>query len=164
MVARIDIAGPADSDRVRVLVTAFRDHLQAPFPTDSELGERLPALLADPSIEVACAQLRTEAVGYTLTRFLPSLWTPGLEALLEDLFVLPAARGHTIGRQLLRTAMKRARGRGATQFALFTNEHNVMAQALYRSEGLEPECARIWPNGREIRWVIDWEAIGCQKV
>jgi hypothetical protein len=37
---------------------------------------------------------------------------------------------------------------------LTTNERNRTAQGLYRSEGFRPQSARIWPDGREIRWVV----------
>ena len=150
----IGLAGVDDLESLRVLVAAFRDHLQAATPTDADLVAHLPQALSDPSIEFACAWSRGQAVGYTQTRFLRSVWASGLEALLEDLFVLPAVRGRAIGRSLLRHAMQRARERGARLVGLTTNERNQPAQSLYRSEGFQPQSAKIWPNGREIRWVV----------
>lgn len=149
------LAEPADGDALASVVAAFRDHLQVGAPTDLDLRARLPALLADPSIEFAVANLDGRIVGYTQTRFYASLWASGIEALLEDLFVLPPARGAGIGRSLLRHALERARGRGARVLGLTTNERNEPAQALYRSEGFRPQSARIWENGREIRWVVE---------
>jgi catechol 2,3-dioxygenase len=150
----IAVASIDDLESVRLLVAAFRDHLQADAPTDSDLAAHLPQALTDPSIEFACARLEGRAVGYTQTRYFPSVWASGLEALLEDLFVLPAVRGRAVGRALLRHALERARVRGARLVGLTTNERNRTAQGLYRSEGLSPQSARIWPNGREIRWVV----------
>jgi GNAT superfamily N-acetyltransferase/catechol 2,3-dioxygenase-like lactoylglutathione lyase family enzyme len=151
----IKIARPAESQRLRTLVVAFREHLQVNAPTDPDLEALLPRLLADPSIEFACAELHDNPVGYTQTRFYASLWASGVEALLEDLFVLPSARGRAIGRSLLRHAIHRARERGARLLGLTTNERNKLAQELYRSEGLKPQSAKIWENGREIRWVAE---------
>jgi len=94
-------------------------------------------------------------VGYTQTRFYASSWSSGVEALLEDLFVLPSARGRSIGRLLLRHALQRAAARGARLLGLATNEQNTAAQSLYRSEGLRPQSTKIWENGREIRWVVE---------
>jgi ribosomal protein S18 acetylase RimI-like enzyme len=150
----IGLAGSDDLESVRLLVAAFRDHLQAGAPTDSDLAAHLPQALSDASIEFACARLQGRAVGYTQTRFFRSVWASGLEALLEDLFVLPAVRGRAIGRALLRHALERARERGARLLGLTTNERNRIAQGLYRSEGFSPQSARTWPNGREIRWVV----------
>jgi GNAT superfamily N-acetyltransferase len=152
---QIRLAEPADSDALAGVVAAFRDHLQVGAPTDLDLRARLPNLIADPSIEFAVAEFDGRMIGYTQTRFYASLWASGVEALLEDLFVLPSARGAGIGRSLLRHALERARGRGARVVGLTTNERNEPAQALYRSEGFQPQSARIWENGREIRWLVE---------
>ena len=150
----IGLAGLDDLASVRLLVAAFRDHLRADGPSDAELDAHLPQALRDPAVEFACARLGGRAVGYTQTRYFRSLWVAGLEALLEDLFVVPEARGRAFGRALLRHALARARERGARLVGLTTNERNRTAQGLYRSEGFRPQSARIWPDGREIRWVV----------
>jgi ribosomal protein S18 acetylase RimI-like enzyme len=151
----IRITGAADLESVGALVAAFRDHLKAETPTDAELARELPDVVGDPSIEFACAFSEGEALGYTQTRFYRSLWAPGIEALLEDLFVIPAARGRGVGRALLRHALVRARARGARLLGLTTNERNEAAQSLYRAEGLRPQAAKLWVDGREIRWVVE---------
>jgi catechol 2,3-dioxygenase len=150
----IGLAGSDDLESIRLLVVAFRDHLQAGVPSDADLKAHLPQALCDPSIEFACARLGGQAVGYTQTRYFRSVWVSGLEALLEDLFVRPEVRGRAVGRALLRHALERARERGARLVGLTTNERNRTAQGLYRSEGFRPQSARIWPDGREIRWVV----------
>jgi catechol 2,3-dioxygenase len=151
----IRIAGADDARALRELVAAFRDHLQVAAPTDSDLDDQLPQLLSDRSIEFACAWFQGDAVGYTQMRYYPSLWARGIEALLEDIFVLPCSRGRSVGRLLLRHAIHRARVRGANLLGLTTNERNKIAQSLYRSEGLVPQSTKIWENGREIRWVAE---------
>jgi ribosomal protein S18 acetylase RimI-like enzyme len=145
--------GPEEEAVLASLVRAFRDHLQAKVPSDADLARHLPRGLADPGIEFCCAWLDGEAVGYTQTRFLTSLWAPGVEAHLEDLFVLAAARGRSIGRALLRHALARAEARGARQLSLNTNDGNVAARSLYRSEGMAPQSHALYPHGREVLWV-----------
>lgn len=149
----IRCAEPGDVDLLAGLVRAFRDHLAARVPSDAELAEHLPRALADPAIEFSCAWLGREPVGYTQTRFLTSIWAPGLEAVLEDLFVVAAARRRSLGRALLRHALARAGARGARQFRLLTNEANTAARVLYRSEGLFPQSQAVYPRGREVLWV-----------
>ena len=117
----------------------------------------LSRVIGEEAFEFACAWLDDEAVGYTQTRFYNSIWYSGVVAYLDDLFVFESARGKNLGRQLLRHALSRARERGAKQLALTTNEHNVAAQGLYRSEGMVPETHALWSEGREIKWVIDLE-------
>lgn len=145
----------ADVDDARALgalVAAFRDHLAAAVPTDAEIGAHLPRALRDDAIEFGCARLGERPVGYTQTRFFLSVWAPGVEAHLEDLFVVRAARRRAVGRALLRHALARARARGARRFTLATNDHNESAQRLYRSEGLSPQSHALYPGGREVLW------------
>jgi ribosomal protein S18 acetylase RimI-like enzyme len=149
----IRVAGPDDARILSGLVRAFRDHLAARTPADGALECHLPRALADPGIEFACAWLGGEAVGYTQTRFWTSIWASGIEAQLDDLFVLAPARRREVGRALLRHALERAALRGALRFGLNTNERNLAAQALYRSEGLVPQSHALYPGGREVLWI-----------
>jgi ribosomal protein S18 acetylase RimI-like enzyme len=153
-------AGPGDEAALASLIAGFRDHLRARAPADADLRRHLPRLLADPSIEFSCAWLGDEAVGYTQTRSLYSIWEGGTEAHLEDLFVVPAARARSVGRALLRHALARAEARGALRFGLHTNEGNDGAQSLYRSEGLAPQAHALYPDGREVLWV---KSIGARR-
>ena len=150
---KIRLVTPGDAHALVALIGGFRDHLGAKVPTDIELERHLPRTIADSGIEFSCAWLNGEAVGYTQTRFFSSVWAGGTEAHLEDLFVIPSARGERVGRFLLRHALARAEARGALRFSLTTNERNDAAQSLYRSEGLSPQSHVLYPGGREILWV-----------
>lgn len=55
--------------------------------------------------------------------------------ILNDLFVDACARGHGVGRALLRQAAADARARGAVRLELSTAVDNATAQVLYASEG-----------------------------
>ena len=154
-------AGSDDATVLSSLIRGFRDHLQASVPSDLEFERHLPRALADPAIEFHCAWLDEAPVGYTQTRLFTSVWASGLEAQLDDLFVVPSARGRSVGRSLLRYALARAEARGARRFALNTNEENEAAQSLYRSEGLSPQSHALYPGGREILWV---KSIGAAQV
>ena len=145
-------AAPDDAPVLAPLIAGFRDHLIAKVPTDADIRAQLPRALHDPSIEFACAWLGDEAVGFTQARFLTSVWAGGLEAFLEDLFVVAAARHQSVGRSLLRHVLARAEARGARRFSLTTNERNESAHALYRSEGLAPVSHALYPGGREVLW------------
>jgi GNAT superfamily N-acetyltransferase len=56
-------------------------------------------------------------------------------AILNDLFVTPAARGRGVGRALLTAAADVAREMGAARLTLRTQTTNVVAQSLYASTG-----------------------------
>jgi ribosomal protein S18 acetylase RimI-like enzyme len=152
-VTLVRVAGAGDAVALAGLIAAFRDHLRAERPGDAEIEAHLPAALADPGIEFACAWVAGEPVGYTQTRLLRSVWAPGLEAHLEDLFVVASARRRRIGRSLLRHAVTRAAARGAARLSLTTNERNEAAQSLYRAEGFSVQSHALYPGGREVLWV-----------
>ena len=148
----IRLARDSDVPILAGLVGEFRDHLRAGAPTDADLVLHLPRMVEDPAVEFRCAWLEGKAVGYTQTRFFASIWSCGLEAILEDLYVVPAARRGSVGRALLREALTRAGARGARRFSLNTNERNEAAHALYRKEGIQPETHAVYSDAREIVW------------
>jgi GNAT superfamily N-acetyltransferase len=148
------VATPGDALVVRTLIAAFRDHLRATTPEDSSIDAFLPTALSDPDLEFCCAfSSEGHGVGYTQTRFFRSVWVSGVEAQLEDLFVVPRARGDGVGRRLLDFALARAERRGVRAVGLNTNERNEPARRLYEKAGFRASRYAIWPGGHEIRMV-----------
>ena len=70
-----------------------------------------------------------------MLRFRPSIWTPGLECYLAELYVVPAWRGRGLGRALMEAAIELARREGADHMDLGTGADDVAARALYESLG-----------------------------
>lgn len=154
----IRVATRRDEAALRSLVAAFRDHLGAEDPSEGALRRMLPALLSDRATEFVLAlAAQGEPAGYAQTRFFASLWAGGLEAQLEDLFVLPTGRGVGLGTALLRYALARASARHARLIGLQTNERNAVALRLYRREGFAIAAEAVWSGGREIRLVRSLE-------
>jgi GNAT superfamily N-acetyltransferase len=60
-------------------------------------------------------------------------------AVLEDVFVAPAARGKGVADELIRDAVARAREHGAIQLDWQTAKTNERAQAVYGRLGAEPD-------------------------
>jgi ribosomal protein S18 acetylase RimI-like enzyme len=110
---------------------------------NAEFGETEPS--AETITELARPQLESGEIlalfggdvpdGFAQLRFHLSLYEPGPDACLEELWVRPAARGAGLGRALLDAAMERARDRGATRIELNTSTGDVAARALYESVG-----------------------------
>jgi ribosomal protein S18 acetylase RimI-like enzyme len=110
---------------------------------NTEFGEETPGVAALAE-RVADFIEKEEAVfllagegpdGIAQMRYFPSLWSGGLEAYLEELYVVPALRGGGIGRALLESAMETARAAGASRMDLNTGETDTAARALYESTG-----------------------------
>lgn len=63
---------------------------------------------------------------------------PGTYALVSDLMVMPACRGHGIGRALLQHGERYARTAGATELRVGVLSDNPGAHGLYRTAGFAP--------------------------
>jgi ribosomal protein S18 acetylase RimI-like enzyme len=73
--------------------------------------------------------------GFAQLRYRPTVYSAGLHAYLEELYVVPALRGTGLGRALLDAAMKAARDEGASHMELGTSETDTAARGLYESLG-----------------------------
>lgn len=128
-------ARDGDLDAVARLLYDFNREFDEPAPPPAELAVRVRELLAGGDTGVVVAG--DDPVGLALMRFRLSLWDPGLECYLAELYVVPALRGQGIGRALMETAMDLARARGADQMDLGTAETDVAARHLYESLGFD---------------------------
>jgi GNAT superfamily N-acetyltransferase len=70
-------------------------------------------------------------VGMVQFLFHRSCWTIGDYCYLQDLFVVPEARGFGVGRALIEAVENAARARGASRVHWLTKEDNHAARALY---------------------------------
>jgi ribosomal protein S18 acetylase RimI-like enzyme len=133
--ASVREARDADVDPVGRLLHDFNREFDDPTPEPAELAVRVRELLADGDTALLVAG--DEPVGLALMRFRLSLWGPGLECYLAELYVVPARRGQGIGRALMEAAIDLARGRGAEYMDLGTAESDVAARHLYESLGFD---------------------------
>ena len=105
------------------------------------------ALFGDkPSCESVVARDGSGPVGFALffTTFSTFLCTPGL--YLEDLFVVPTARGHGHGKALLKHLAAIARERGCGRFEWRVLDWNTPSIEFYKSLG-----ATVMPEWHLVR-------------
>ena len=126
-------AAPADAAEVARLLHDFNTEFATPTPGVAALNGRSARLLATGEIVVLLAGEGPD--GIALVRFRDSVWSEGLEAHLQELYVVPARRGFGLGRALLETTMEMASAAGATGIDLNTGETDTAARALYESAG-----------------------------
>jgi ribosomal protein S18 acetylase RimI-like enzyme len=126
-------ATAADAPVFGRLLQAFNAEYGEPEPSADEIAERAAPLIE--SGEVTVLVVGEGPDGFAELRFRPSLYTGGLDAYLEELYVVPDRRGHGLGRALLEAAMDYARARGADRIDLNTSEDDVAARGLYESTG-----------------------------
>jgi len=131
--AHVRLAGVDDSERIARLLHDFNTEFGEPTPGVEALTEHSRQLLEQAEMTVLLAGDGPD--GIALLRFRPSVWSGGLEAHLQELYVVPPLRGRGIGRALLEAAIAAAREAGAGGIDLNTGETDTAARALYESMG-----------------------------
>lgn len=110
-----------------------------------------------PGCECVVAREGDAAVGFALffTTFSTFLCKPGL--YLEDLFVIPAARGHGIGKALLKHLAALARSRECGRFEWRVLDWNTPSIEFYKSLGaaIMPEWHLVRMTEEEISALAD---------
>lgn len=101
--------------------------------TEAQLASELGA--AHPVVHALIAEHAGRAVGFALYFFSFSTFVGRQGLYLEDLFVLPEARGLGIGRALLVELARRAAGRGCGRMEWSVLDWNVDAQRFYARLG-----------------------------
>ena|SRR5689334_3051398 len=126
-------AGPEDAAPIARLLHDFNEEYGEPTPGVEFLTGRLRGLLEAGEVTALLAGEGPD--GLSLIRFRPCLWNDGLEAYLQELYVVPELRGQGIGRVLLETTIAVSREAGATGIDLNTGETDTAARGLYTSFG-----------------------------
>ena len=122
-----------DSAAIARLLHDFNLEFEEPTPGVETLTEKVRSLLEQGEITVLLVGGGPD--GFALLRFRPALWSEGLEAYLQELYVVPALRGQGIGRALMERTIELARERGADGIDLNTGETDTAARSLYESMG-----------------------------
>jgi ribosomal protein S18 acetylase RimI-like enzyme len=122
-----------DASEIARHLRDFNLEFEEPTPGVEELTENVARLLGSSEITVLLAGDGPD--GLSLFRLRPALWSQGLEAYLQELYVVPNRRGQGIGRALLQRTIELARERGADGIDLNTGETDAAARGLYESMG-----------------------------
>ena len=126
-------ASPGDAPGVARLLHDFQEEFDEPSPGVEPLTERYRELIRKREMTVLLVGDGPD--GFAQLRYRPTVYSPGLYAYLEELYVVPELRGRGLGRALLETAMDTARTEGADHMELGTSETDTAARALYESVG-----------------------------
>jgi ribosomal protein S18 acetylase RimI-like enzyme len=136
--SELRIGGPADAALLGRLLAEFNTEYGETDPPADMIAELAGPQLASSEIAVLFGPGEPPA-GFAQVRFRTSLYSPGPDACLEELWVRPAARGTGLGRALLDAAMQLAREQGADRIDLNTSVTDAAARSLYASAGFTNE-------------------------
>ncbi|WP_174503203.1 GNAT family N-acetyltransferase [Acidiphilium sp. C61] len=132
-------AAPADIAVLLDLVHALAHYEKAPHEVEMTAPMLHEALFgAQPLARAVLAEADGAVAGFALFFTSFSTWTGRAGLYLEDLFVLPAARGRGIGRALLRHLAREAVRLGCARLEWSVLDWNRPAIDFYQSLGAVP--------------------------
>jgi GNAT superfamily N-acetyltransferase len=132
---RVELVGEADLADLLPMMRAYCDFYEA-APKDADLERVARTLIADPEgegLQLIARGEDGEALGFATVYWYWQTLSAARAGLMNDLFVVPQARGQGAGRALIEECRRRARERGATQLVWETAPDNETAQRLYRT-------------------------------
>jgi GNAT superfamily N-acetyltransferase len=126
----------ADYPAWKPLWDGYLSFYRAEVPDDitSRTFDRL-VQQADGMIGLVATGNADDLVGFAHLVFHPSTWSDTTYCYLEDLFVSRAARGTSIGQDLIEATYAEADRRGATNTYWQTQQYNGAARSLYDQVG-----------------------------
>lgn len=130
------VAVPADEDALLAMMRAFYVEDAIEFHPERAL-RGLRTLLHEPQLGEALLWLAPDgtAVGYAILTLCFSVEMGGRYALLDELYLGPAARGRGWGRQAVALFEARVRTLGLDMVRMEVNRHNAAARRLYLGLG-----------------------------
>lgn len=135
-------ATPGEATEVARLLHDFNTEFDTPTPGVRVLTGRLRSLLAaDATYAVLTGR---PSLGVALVTLRPNVWFPGPVALLDELYVVPAHRGHGIGSAILDHALDLARQAGCQLVEINVDGGDHDARRFYEHRGFsaaDPDTA-----------------------
>jgi ribosomal protein S18 acetylase RimI-like enzyme len=138
---RIERVAERDLAELLPLMRAYCDFYRV-VPSDDDLLAMSRALIADPQSEGVQLLARDSSgagVGFATVFWYWQTLSAARSGLMNDLYVVPEARGRGVGRALIEACRARCAERGARSLVWETAHDNETAQALYRSLGAKEE-------------------------
>ena len=129
----IRLATSADASTIARLLHDFNTEFDTPSPGIEALQARLERLLTDSTMFVALAD--DPQPGLAVVSLRPNVWFDGPVALLDELYVAPGSRNQGVGTELLNSARREAKLRGAEYMEINVDEPDVDAQRFYERHG-----------------------------
>ncbi len=124
-----------DLEKIVPLFDAYRQFYRQPADVELALRFLRERFAHHESVILLALDAGDSAIGFTQLYPLFSSVRATRKYLLNDLFVVPAARRHGIAANLLAAAAEFARTNGAASLSLTTAVDNLPAQKLYESLG-----------------------------
>jgi GNAT superfamily N-acetyltransferase len=141
----IELVKEADLPDLLPLMRAYCEFYEA-APADAQLLTLARALLADPEhegLQLIARDAKGRAVGFATVFWSWSTTAAGRIGVMNDLYIVPSARGRGLADRLIEVCAERCALRGAASLEWQTAPSNLRAQAVYDRVGGKREA---WLN------------------
>ena len=137
-----EMAREADADALLVMARAFHDEDGHPL---DKMGEAAVVQVArgEPFARAWILRRGRVAVGYVVITLGYSIEYGGRDGFIDDLYLVPEARGHGLGGKLLEFTLTEAAALGIRTLHLEVETANEYASRLYRRAGFEASGRRL---------------------
>lgn len=134
------IIRPATAEDVPELYELMKQYIvdfyNQPEPPEADLKNLIGHLLANPAAGLQfIAEDSEQLAGFATLYFTFSTLKVKRQAILNDLFVNPNARGKKVGEQLFQACLLYIRAHGFSSMTWETASDNTIAQSLYNKMG-----------------------------
>lgn len=137
---RIELVAEGDLEDLLPLVRAYCDFYEV-APSDGDLLALCRALIADPEregVQLVARDATGRAAGFATVFWTWQTLNAAPAAVMNDLYVVPEARGSGLAEALIGACADLARGHGAPELVWQTAPDNLRAQAVYDRVGARP--------------------------
>jgi GNAT superfamily N-acetyltransferase len=137
----IEVASEADLDDLLPLMRAYCDFYRT-APADEALLALARALVSDPEregLQLIAREEHGRAVGFATIYWTWSTTDAARIGVMNDLYVVPDARGSGLADALIRACAERCARRGVATMHWQTAPENLRAQAVYERIGATRE-------------------------
>jgi GNAT superfamily N-acetyltransferase len=143
MMAAIRPATPADLATLLPMVRDLHEH-EGIRGTLADVRNAVGRLLAEPQRgRILLAGDAGLATGYVAVCFGYSIEFHGVDAFVDELYVLPPERGQGLGQKLLDAAEALCRAEGVVALHLEVDHANPKAHALYQRKGFKDHARHL---------------------
>ena len=139
---RFDPALPGDAELLVDLARAFHSEDGHPLSPEGEAALR-HIVTGEPMAHCWLIRGAGDVIGYIVLTLGYSIEHGGRDGFIDDLYLVPSARGRGVGSAVLDFALERARGLEIRTVHLEVDPANERATGVYRSRGFAENGRRL---------------------
>lgn len=154
----IKLCEPDDTPQIVPMIQAQVAASGRPAPDPDALAEIVHALLISQFSDFVLAERGDMALGVLQINYRLSTWEVAAYAVIEDFYLVPAARGRGVGTRMLDYACARAEGRGATFVQATVPTTDRAARRLYEAFNFTANTHDLWQSPLPLGCAADFDA------